>query len=68
MAPAHPKPGYQGLLKQEKAPDPLALLGLAAAGPRIETLPAEVVQRSKQRVLDTIQVPSTHDYIEEALL
>jgi len=41
-------------MKHEKTPDPLALLGLAAASLRIETLPAEVVQRSKQRVLDTI--------------
>lgn len=41
-------------MKQEKAPDPLALLGLAAAGLRVENLPAEVVQRVKQRVLDTL--------------
>ncbi len=34
--------------------DKLAMLGQAAAGLRIESLPAEVLQRSKQRVLDTL--------------
>ncbi len=34
--------------------DPLALLGRAAAGLTLENLPAEAVQRAKQRVLDTI--------------
>ena len=34
--------------------DPLRLLGKAAARLRLENLPAEVLQRAKQRVLDTI--------------
>ncbi|MBI3044909.1 MAG: MmgE/PrpD family protein [Betaproteobacteria bacterium] len=34
--------------------DPLVLLGSAAAGLKFENLPAEVVQRAKQRVLDTV--------------
>ncbi len=34
--------------------DPLALLGKAAAGLSLQTLPAEAVQRAKQRVLDTV--------------
>lgn len=34
--------------------DPLAILGAAAAGLKLENLPAEVVQRAKQRVLDTV--------------
>ena len=34
--------------------DPLRVLGCAAARLRLETLPAEVLQRAKQRVLDTI--------------
>ncbi len=34
--------------------DPLRVLGRAAAGLRIETLPSEVLQRAKQRVLDTL--------------
>ena len=34
--------------------DPLVLLGRAAAGLKLENLPAEVVQRAKQRVLDTV--------------
>lgn len=41
-------------MKRERAPDPLAQLGLAAARLRIENLPAQVVQCCKQRVLDTI--------------
>ncbi len=41
-------------MKHERTPDPLAILGVAAASLRIETLPAEVVQRAKQRVLDTL--------------
>lgn len=36
------------------APDPLVLLGRAASGLRIDNLPPEVLQRSRQRVLDTI--------------
>ncbi len=36
------------------SPDPLQLLGRAAAGLRLDTLPAEVLQRAKQRVLDTV--------------
>lgn len=34
--------------------DPLPLLGRAAAGLRLDTLPPEVLQRAKQRVLDTV--------------
>ena len=34
--------------------DPLRLLGHAAAGLRIDNLPPEVLQRAKQRVLDTL--------------
>lgn len=41
-------------MTQKLASDPLVLLGRAAAGLRLETLPREVLQRSKQRVLDTI--------------
>jgi 2-methylcitrate dehydratase PrpD len=41
-------------MTQQLASDPLVLLGRAAAGLRIDNLPAEVLQRSKQRVLDTI--------------
>lgn len=35
-------------------PDALQVLGRAAAGLRLDTLPAEVIQRAKQRVLDTV--------------
>ena len=38
----------------ESARDPLQLLGRAAGALRLDTLPAEVVQRAKQRVLDTV--------------
>ncbi|MBI4190192.1 MAG: MmgE/PrpD family protein [Betaproteobacteria bacterium] len=34
--------------------DPLTLLGRAAAGLSLQSLPAETVQRAKQRVLDTL--------------
>lgn len=34
--------------------DPLAILGRAAAGLKLNDLPAEVFQRAKQRVLDTV--------------
>lgn len=34
--------------------DPLAVLGRAAAGLKLENLPQEVVMRAKQRVLDTV--------------
>lgn len=38
----------------DACPDALQVLGRAAAGLRLETLPAEVVRRAKQRVLDTV--------------
>jgi len=38
----------------EVAQDPLRVMGRAAAALSIENLPAEVLQRAKQRVLDTI--------------
>ena len=41
-------------MSKEAAQDPLALMGKAAARIRVENLPAEALQRSKQRVLDTI--------------
>ena len=34
--------------------DPLAVLGCAAAGLKLDNLSQEVVQRAKQRVLDTV--------------
>lgn len=42
------------MMKQEMAEDKLALFGKAAAGIRIEKLSAEILQRAKQRVLDTV--------------
>lgn len=36
------------------SPDYLRILGAAAAGLRMDTLPSEVIQRAKQRVLDTV--------------
>lgn len=56
-------------MKRERAPDPLAQLGLAAAGLRIESLPAQVVQCCKQRVLDTIgcMVAGYHAGIADAI-
>ena len=41
-------------MNKESSKDILALYGKAAAGIRAESLPAEVLLRSKQRVLDTI--------------
>ena len=41
-------------MKQQGQQDPLVLLGRAAAALKMETLPQEVVQRAKQRVLDTV--------------
>jgi len=39
---------------QSTGRDPLVVLGRAASGLKLENLPAEVVQRAKQRVLDTV--------------
>jgi 2-methylcitrate dehydratase PrpD len=49
--------------------DPLRLLGLAAAGLRLKNLPAEVAQRAKQRVLDTLGclVAGYHAGISDAI-
>lgn len=56
-------------MKRERAPDPLAQLGLAAADLRIESVPAQVVQCCKQRVLDTIgcMVAGYHAGIADAI-
>lgn len=56
-------------MKRERAPDPLAQLGLAAASLRIENLPPQVVRCCKQRVLDTIgcMVAGYHAGIADAI-
>jgi len=41
-------------MNQRTSSDPLAALGRAAAGLKLENLPREAVQRAKQRVLDTV--------------
>lgn len=41
-------------MTQQAQLDPLAVLGRAAAGLKLENLPQEVVHRAKQRVLDTV--------------
>ena len=41
-------------MKQQGQQDPLVLLGRAAAALKMGTLPQEVIQRAKQRVLDTV--------------
>ena len=42
------------MTQQQAGKDPLVILGRAASALKLETLPAEVVMRAKQRVLDTI--------------
>jgi len=39
---------------KENTSDPLVVLGRAAANLKLDNLPAEVVMRAKQRVLDTV--------------
>ena len=41
-------------MNQRTQSDPLAVLGRAAAGLKLENLPQEAVMRAKQRVLDTV--------------
>jgi 2-methylcitrate dehydratase PrpD len=41
-------------MNQRTSSDPLAVLGRAAAGLKLENLPQEAVMRAKQRVLDTV--------------
>ena len=41
-------------MKPGSAPDPLALLGLAAARLQFEQLPPAVIKCCKQRILDTL--------------
>ena len=41
-------------MNQRTSSDPLAVLGHAAAGLKLENLPQEAVMRAKQRVLDTV--------------
>src|SRR4051812_11637949 len=56
-------------MSQQVTADTLALFGKAAAGIRTEKFPAEVLQRSKQRVLDTIGclVAGYHSGIADAI-
>ena len=56
-------------MKRDEAPNPLAVLGLAAAGLRAEHLPAKVVKCCRQRILDTLgcMVAGYHAGIADAI-